>query len=49
MNDELINAYASLVNEKSIKLGKRILTLNSFFFTKLEELITKKQYSFTKM
>ena len=51
LNDELINAYVSLVNTR-LRLqnnGPRMLCLNSFFMTKLEEDIDQDTYSFIKL
>ena len=51
LNDELINAYVSLVNTRlrAQKSGPRMLCLNSFFMTKLEADQNQGIYSFKKL
>jgi Ulp1 family protease len=45
-NDEIINGYVNLVNSNQ---GRRVFAVNTFFFTMLEDMIGRNEYSFNKL
>lgn len=45
LNDEIINAYISLVNQRK---GQRAYVMNTFFYTLLEDMHRRSDYSFAK-
>ena len=49
LNDELINAYTCLINKFLANSTKKMLCLNSFFLTMLEDMKAQKAYKFAKL
>ena len=51
LNDEIINAYVCLINKRNIKTAKfcRILCLNTWFMSLLEDELAKGTYSKQKL
>ena len=47
LNDEIINAYISLINERdNIMNNGNVFIFNTFFFTMIEDMIKRNDYSY---
>ena len=50
LNDEIITAYVSLINQRlAKKMHQKTLCLNSYFMAKLESEISNSTYKFTRL
>ena len=50
LNDDIINAYVGLINQRTAASGlKNVFIMNTFFFTMLEDMARRQDYSFVKL
>ena len=50
LNDEILNAYITLINERDkIMNNGNVFIFNTFFFTMIEDMIRRDDYSYQKL